>query len=72
MTKLYFDAYFLLIGGLSNSKVLNLESQKNENSTKIWDSSQKLNLFYAFEIQFKIQDLSLYYSTAHLLKANIS
>ena len=24
-----------------------------------------MNLFYTFEIQFKIQDLSLYYSTAH-------
>ena len=26
-----------------------------------------MNLFYAFEIQFKIQDLRLYYSTAHLM-----
>ena len=26
-----------------------------------------MNLFYAFEIQFKIQDLRLYYSTAQLL-----
>ena len=29
-----------------------------------------MNLFYAFEIQFKIQDLSLYYSTAHLINWN--
>ena len=26
-----------------------------------------MNLFYAFEIQIKIQDLRLYYSTAHLI-----
>ena len=36
------------------------------------DSTFKMNLkfyyyFHFFEIQFKIQDLRLYYSTAHLL-----
>ena len=58
VVRFLFSWIFVILGGLSNSKGLNLESQNMKIVLKFEIHLKSWIFFYTFEIQFKIQALT--------------